>query len=149
MEASIKIKNYIKAKETLQLHAYNDGTGNWAIGYGHTWHHGEPESITPEQANGLFEIDLEACEHAIDYLVKTPLLQYEYDALISFIFNDGVHAFELSSILRALNERSKIEACSWLPRYCHVNQVTASEGLLKRRIDESNIFLGRGAPNYD
>lgn len=148
MITSTKIQNFIKSYEVLRLHSYNDGTGNYAIGWGHTWHPNNPASITVQEAESIFMNDINSCEKYLDHFLKVPLLQYEYDACISFIFNVGAEAFELSSILLYLNQENKIEACSYFSRYCHSGKMPL-EGLLKRRLDEANIFLGRGAPHYD
>ena len=144
MAATQAIRTFVRAKETLQLHAYDDGTGNWAIGYGHTWHKGDPTPITPAQAEGYFESDILIAEAYIARHITAALLQCEYDALVSLIFNTG----EIGpSVLIFLNQGNKIEAASWLGRYCHSGK-TALRGLLIRRLQEAQIFLGERVVNY-
>jgi lysozyme len=147
MIASFQIKNYIKGKEALRLQKYNDGTGNFAIGYGHTWSAQEPETITMAQAELLFEQDVFLAEQAIISRVKIPLLQREFDALVSLIFNIGNNAFDGSTILLYLQAGNKIDAASYIPRYCHSGKTALAE-LLIRRFEEGSIFMGIPVAGY-
>ena len=142
MNASSKIRTYIKSKETLQLHCYNDGTGHYAIGYGHTWKPGDREVITQAQADQLFANDILIAEVGVNRCLRVPLLQQEFDACISFAFNDGIDGFKNSEVLSQLNSGQKINAFSYLPRYCHSGN-TALAGLLFRRVEEVLIALGK------
>lgn len=147
MNASSRIETYTKSKETLQLHKYNDHYGNWAIGWGHTWREGDPETITLAQAEAYFQDDIAIAEVSINTHVKCALLQQEFDCLVSFVENVGTSAFYHSSTLLYLNQGNKIEAASWIPRYSHSGK-TAVAGLLIRRIEETCIFLGMPVKNY-
>jgi lysozyme len=147
MQSSLRIKNYIKAKETLQLHCYSDGTGHYAIGYGHTWKPGDREVITQAQADQLFANDILIAEVGVNRYLRVPLLQQEFDACVSFAFNDGIDGFKGSEVLAQLNSGQKINAFSYLPRYCHAGN-TALLGLLIRRIEETLIMLGKPVVNY-
>jgi lysozyme len=147
MQASTQIKNYIKSKETLRLNIYNDGTNHFAIGYGHTWQPNEPKEITVAEADFLLEQDIFLAEQAIISRVKIALLQREFDALVSLIFNIGKTSFDGSSILLYLSQGNKLEAASYISRYCHSGNV-ALEGLLIRRLQEASIFMGMSIASY-
>jgi len=147
MQASDKIKNYIKSKESLQLHKYNDGTGHFAIGWGHTWRPGDAETITPAQAEQLFEADIIIAEVAVMRSIHLPLLQQEFDACVSFTYNDGVTGFASSEVAYYLNQNKKIEAFSYLSRYCHSGNI-GEAGLLIRRAEEILIACGKPVTGY-
>jgi lysozyme len=147
MQASERIKNYIKSKESLQLHVYDDGTGHSAIGWGHTWHPGDKEQITEIEAEQLFDADVIIAEVGINKYVKVALLQQEFDACVSFGFNDGLKGFASSEIAHYLNQDNKIEAFSYLGRYCHSGRQPL-EGLLIRRAEETLIACGKPVDKY-
>lgn len=151
MQASNRIKNYIKSKETLQLHAYNDGEGNLTIGWGHELISSSATSsaktITEAEAEQFFDNDILLAERAVNKYLKVALSQQEFDACVSFTFNDGIGGFIGSYVLRQLNAGQKIDAFSYLARYCHSGN-TALEGLLIRRAEEILIACGKPVGNY-
>lgn len=75
------------------LRVYDDGTGIPTVGLGHRvlpqddLHIGDV--ITLDRAKALFRRDREPVESAINQDVHVPLHQYEYDALVSVLFNTG------------------------------------------------------------
>ena len=142
MQASDRIKAFIKNEEGLRLTAYNDGNGNQTIGYGHKLPKGSLiKTISLTEAEQLFESDTVNVVKLLNQYIKTVLTQNEFDALISFVFNCGWDAFYHSSVYLYLNQGLKVEAASWIPRWCHEGK-TAIEGLLTRRVKETCIYLG-------
>jgi lysozyme len=75
------------------LQVYDDGTGIPTVGLGHRVlpqdHLHLGGVITLDRAKELFRHDREPAERAINRDVHVPLYQYEYDALVSVLFNTG------------------------------------------------------------
>lgn len=98
----------IKQFEGLRLKAYKCPADVWTIGYGHTSAAGQPAvksgmSITEAQANKILASDLGQYEDAINNSVKVDLTQNQFDALVSFVYNVGIGAFQKSTLLKKLN----------------------------------------------
>lgn len=98
----------IQQFEGRRLEAYKCPAGVWTIGYGHTSAAGKPEVkpgmvITKQEANDILVRDLVRYEDAVDRLVKVPLTQNQFDALVSFTFNVGEGALAKSTLLKRLN----------------------------------------------
>ncbi len=80
--------------EGVHLVPFQDVTGVWTIGFGHTEGVG-PNSppITLEQAKQFLVDDLKKANEAIDSLVSVPLSPNQKEALVSFVWNVGVGNF--------------------------------------------------------
>ena len=141
--------NLIKQFEGCRLKAYKCPANVWTIGIGHTGTvNGKPISadmtITELMAETLLAIDLQNFEKCINDNVKKPLTQNEFDALVSFVFNNGIRAFEKSSMLKLLNSGHILLAAGQFDRW---NKITvngkkvACRGLTRRRAAEKALFL--------
>lgn len=135
----------IKEFEGCRLKAYKCPAGVWTIGYGHTGKVGdkpicEGMTITELMAETLLAIDLQQFEQAINTLVKKPLTQNEFDALVSFVFNIGIGNFQKSTLLKLLNQGNfELAAERFLDwKYSKGKVLT---GLKRRRIAEKILFL--------
>jgi lysozyme len=98
----------IAEREGMELEAYLDSRGILTVGCGHTSAAGPPKvyqgmTITEEQAHKIFRDDNVRFRKECLHLVKVPLLQQEFDALASFIFNLGTTQFASSTALKRLN----------------------------------------------
>lgn len=94
----------IKSFEGCELSAYWCPAGVLTIGYGHTGSDVfQGQSITAEQATNLLRVDLNRFEDAVRRLIKVPLKQCEFDALVSFAYNCGEGALQHSTLRRRLN----------------------------------------------
>jgi lysozyme len=140
----------IKRHEGLRLEAYPDpGSANGkpvSIGYGATttsagneWSLGD--RITELQAETLLRRDLEDAERTVNALVKVPLSQGQFDALVSFVFNVGQGAFADSTLLRLLNAGDYNGAEMQFQRW-NMNDGKPLAGLTKRRAAEAAMFSG-------
>lgn len=148
MKTSPQGLTLIRQFEGIRLAAYQDSAGVWTIGVGHTLtgftRVKEGDTCTEEQAADWLVGDVEQAESCINSLVKVPLSQNQYDALVSFIFNLGCRAFSTSTLLRNLNGGSYTLAADQFPRWDNVAG-KASAGLLKRRIAEQDLFTQENA----
>lgn len=147
MTTSAEIKNFIKSHEGLRLNAYRDPVGIWTIGYGHTASAKPGQVITRAQADNLFLKDVQEAEKAVKSLVKVPLNQNQFGALVSFVFNAGAFKFRGSTLLRKLNagdyKGAADEFLRWDKAGCNTGAgCQRLPGLTKRRAEERNFFLG-------
>ena len=99
----------LKRFEGLRTTAYKDAAGVWTIGYGSTGGHvREGLTISESDAERLLMRDLERFEDCINRLVRVPLSQNQFDALVSFAFNLGCGALArknfTSTLLSRLND---------------------------------------------
>jgi lysozyme len=95
--------NLVKQFEGLRLEAYRCPAGVWTIGYGHT-HGVKPEAtISEEQANHLLAEDLAESGVQVDQCVNVTLIDNQYAALSSFVFNAGIGNLTASTLLKRLN----------------------------------------------
>lgn len=125
--------------EGLRLEAYRDIVGVLTIGYGHTKGVKEGDKITKEQAVLLLRQDLQHCLEDVERLVKVPLTQGQFDALVDFTFNLGGGALERSTLLRLLNEKNYEGAVLEFQKW---NKAGGKEvaGLTRRRKAEADLF---------
>lgn len=73
----------IKNFESCRLEAYDDGTGTWTIGWGHT--PATPGEVwTQEQADAQLEWDLSEYEQCVNEMVFHSINPNQFAALVSF-----------------------------------------------------------------
>jgi lysozyme len=58
--------------------------------------------ITEEQATALLRQDVAYAQHAVAHHVTVPLTQGQYDALVSFTYNEGAGRLQSSTLLKVL-----------------------------------------------
>ena len=152
MKTSERGIDMIVSFEGIELEAYKCPAGVWTIGVGHTGYVdgkkiAEGMKITCDKAYDLLRGDTKKVE---DYLAKQPftekLKQRQFDALVSFIFNVGVSAFETSTMRRKLcvgaDEASvAAEFGRWVYGTADGKKVVL-KGLVRRRQMEAEKFLG-------
>jgi lysozyme len=129
----------VRAYEGLWLEAYQDTSGIWTIGYGHTAGVKPGDCISREQAAQLLEVDLAEAERAVDALVQVPLTDNQFSALVSFVFNEGQAAFTRSTLLRKLNEGGHSLVPAYLKSWIF-DDGKVLPGLVKRRAAEAALW---------
>lgn len=137
---------FIIEREGEKLTAYLDSVGVWTIGVGHTKGVKRGQRITSAESRELFEADIAEFEEAVNDLVKIPLTQNEFDALVSFTFNLGKGALKKSTLLKKLNKGDKESAANEFLKWNkgRINgKLIAIKGLTIRRTLERKLFLGR------
>lgn len=147
MHVSDQGRAFIGAQEGLRLRTYRDAVGVLTIGYGHTSAAGPPivnpyMIITKQQADSILARDLVKYEDEILREVHVPLLQCQFDALVSFTYNVGVGA--LAELVRVsdLNAHVYSSVPRHLPDFDHAGGRVLL-GLYKRRHAEAAMFEGR------
>src|ERR1700712_5031766 len=146
----------IKNFEGLRLTAYRDVAGVWTIGYGSTrYHDGKPvkpgDKLASEtQASALIQNTLGQYESAVNDYVKVPLTQNQFDALVSFTYNEGTGALKGSTLLATLNEKDSPDnyrdAAAHFMAWDKITdpqtgKKVVCDTLVKRRKQESELFL--------
>lgn len=126
--------------EGCVLHSYQDEGGVWTIGYGHTLGVEPGMRCTRTQAVCWLLEDVKNAEHYVACLVRAPLTQDEYNALVDFVFNCGAENFRHSTMLRKLNAGYYALAANEFERWVYVKG-RKSANLLARRLRERAIFL--------
>lgn len=139
MKTSLRGQDLIKEFEGLRLNAYQCSAGVWTIGYGSTSDVKFDDVVTEIQAGELLIRDLSRVENALIKHVHVPLNQNQFDALSSFTFNIGIHAFCHSTLLKKLNAGDYSDAAHELLRWVHVRNVR-KPGLVRRREKEKELF---------
>lgn len=143
MKASPAGRAAIFGFEGCRKQAYPDTGGVPTIGVGHTRGVKLGQTCTDAQAQVWFSEDLEDAEAAVDHLVKVPLTQGQYDALVDFVFEFGATKFSQSTLLKYLNQGNYTAAASQIKLWCHgeVNgQMVILPGLVKRRAWDTDTF---------
>lgn len=135
-------RKFIERFEGLYLKTYNDGVGVATIGYGHTTSAGGPpvrwgDVITEAEADQLLKDDLGRVEKDVERLVKVPLNQNQFDALVSFHFNTG--GLGRSTLLKKLNKGDYDSVPSELAKW-NKGGGKVMRGLTTRRAEEGKLF---------
>jgi lysozyme len=87
------------------------------IGFGATNGVKLGDTTTPPKALARALTAVQQFEGALKQCVTVPLAQHEYDALVSFSYNVGGHAFCQSTLVKKLNSGDYAGACSELLRW--------------------------------
>jgi lysozyme len=134
---------FIRHHEGLETRAYPDpGSADghpWTIGVGHTRGVKKGDTCTVEQAMVWLREDVRDAEAAVLRLVKVPLSQDQFDALVSFVFNVGAGALEKSTLLRMLNSSDYFGTAVQFERW-NKNDGRVMAGLTRRRKEERDLF---------
>ena len=130
----------LKTFEGLELHAYLDPVGVWTIGYGTTTGVYAGQRITEAQAELLLQRDLQRFEAAVEQVVKRPITDNQFSALVSFTYNVGSGALGDSTLLRLLNQGNIQGAANQFLVWVYAGGMVLP-GLARRRRAERLLFL--------
>lgn len=149
MKTSQRGIDLIKNAEGLRLQPYICSAGKRTIYYGHVILPGEKFNNTKEEAEAVLTRDLAKFEAGVSKLVKVPLTQNQFDALVSFAFNVGLdddldtkaEGLGDSTLLKKVNakdfEGAALEFSKWV--YAAGQPLI---GLKRRRAAEAALFKG-------
>lgn len=151
----------LKQWEGLVLYAYDDADGSrprrriqpgdpvrgkLTIGYGHTRTVQPGMTITEGEADRLFREDLAPCEAAVEQVVRVPISDNQFAALVSFAYNLGhstTPGSPLANIATTLNKGDYAGAVRRLGLYVkqRVNgKLVTVPGLVNRRAAEAGLW---------
>jgi lysozyme len=124
--------------------------GVLTIGWGHTNHHGRQfdnkARWTQQECDAALEEDLEGFAAQVAAVVKVPLKQNQFDALVSFAYNVGLGNLKSSTLLKKLNAGDMAGAALEFHKW---NRALGKvlPGLVRRRAAEALLF--QGIPDLD
>lgn len=137
MQISTQGLTLLAEREGSRNEAYEDTKGIVTIGVGHVSPSVKLGDVwTDEQVRDALAADLKWCEDAINSHVKVPLVGYQFDALVSFVFNVGAAAFAGSHLLKLINQDAMAEAATAFDAW-HI-----PPEIIPRRTGEREQFKG-------
>ena len=152
---------YIKQWEGVVLYAYDDADrsspkrrimpgmpvrGTLTIGYGHTRGVRPGMAITEHDAERLLREDLAPCEQAVEAIIRAPLTDEQFTALVSFAYNLGhstAPGSPLSNIAQNVNRHDYAGALRRMALYVKQRQggqLVTVQGLVNRRAAEAGLW---------
>ena len=132
----------IKQFEGFKATAYRCPAGLHTIGYGHVTKAGESISqpLSESQAETLLLQDIEVAAKAVHRLIKVPLTQGQFDALVSFTFNCGAGALQRSTLRSCVNREEHMQVPAELLKWTH-SCGKSLPGLMRRRMAEALLYM--------
>lgn len=143
MKTSERGLELIVGFEGYRANWYDDGAGVLTIGFGHTGKlpKGFHAPLSADEALDLLvDYDLPRYEKAVTDLVRVPISQNEFDALVSLCYNIGVRAFRDSTLLARLNEGQYNASAFQFEKWVYAGG-GKMRGLVRRRNAEKGLFL--------
>ena len=157
----MKMDNYglqqLMQSEGFKTTIYYDSAGYATVGVGHLLNNSELASgkillkngdvidlrkgdLSPQQVRAILADDVENAEKCVTKLVTVPLLQHQFNALVSFVFNVGCGAFSKSTLLKRLNSGRFDDVPAQLRRWNRAGG-TVVKGLVSRREREIGLWV--------
>ncbi|MCL1980227.1 MAG: lysozyme [Proteobacteria bacterium] len=142
---------------TANFDPYLCPAGYWTIGWGHvvTDPQGKmlkgadnkaaaravyPKGITRAEAEALLADDVNRFAAGVERLVKVPLCDTRFCALVSFAYNVGLGALETSTLLQLLNKGAMDQVPDQFMRWTKADGKELA-GLKRRREAEARLWL--------
>ena len=133
--------NLIKVFESFRATKYICAGGYPTNGYGHVIRHGETfTTLSESEASDLLAKDVGVAEGAVLRLIKVPLSDGQFDALVSFTFNLGSGSLQRSTLRSKINRGEYLEASEEFGKWCRAGGKKL-KGLVRRREAERLLFL--------
>jgi len=152
MKTSNNAIRLIEKFEGFSPTMYLDAVDLPTIGYGTLLDTKEEEYlktavISRTEAEVLLRKELSPIEKNLNKMVRVPITQNQYDALVSFCYNLGCQALRTSTLLRKLNINPNDpsiqgEFMRWV--YAHGKKLN---GLIRRRESEAELYFSE-TPSY-
>jgi lysozyme len=156
MKVSQKCIEQIKKDEGVRNKPYQCPALLWTVGVGHVIdpHHakvpfaerkalpipaGWDRVLSADEIDEILRTDLARFEAGVLRLIKVPLTQGQFDALVSFSFNVGLGNLQNSTLRMKVN-RSEFEAAAEQFLVWTKAGVKVLPGLVKRRTHEKEMF---------
>jgi len=147
MEVSVRGLNLIKRFEGLSLKPYLCPAKIPTIGYGNTFYEEgtkvamDDKPITIKRAEMLLKLIVDKFAIGVEKVLKVPLEQNQFDAVVSFSYNVGLGSLKSSTLLKKINDGKFLEASKEFGRWNKANGKIL-DGLTKRREAERLLFIG-------
>jgi len=140
MKIGIRGIALIKKYEGCKLTAYLCPANIVTIGYGNTFYKDGfkiklGDKITQQQAEDLLMDLLPQFEAIVNKNIKIDLTQYQFDALVSFVWNCG----KSETLFNLVNSKSK-DLKQWWETHYTTGGGKVLQGLINRRKEEAQLF---------
>lgn len=139
MNISEEGKSLIKKFEGCKLEAYLDAVNVPTIAYGRTKNVKMGDVCTQEQAEAWLDEELHEYEGYVKDQVNVDLEQYQFDALVSWVYNLGPTNLSKSTLLKVLNDGKYNDVPAQIRRWNKAGG-NVLEGLTRRREAEALLF---------
>ena len=136
----------IKKFEGCKLVAYKCSAGVWTIGFGSTFYENgtkvkQGDTITQARADALLLITANKFAAEVRKLVKSPVNDNQFAALVSFAFNLGIGALNKSSLLKLVNANpNDPNIRAQFMRWVNAGGKPLN-GLVRRRTAEADLYF--------
>lgn len=137
----IKASNFISDLEGFREYAYLDSAGIWTYGFGFTKTPngnkvGQFDSISGAISWNFLKTIILQDYLQLQHLVRVPLNEYQWIALLSFVYNIGITRFSRSTLLSKINKQAgKEEITTEFKKWVYANGQVIT-GLKNRRNKE-------------
>ncbi|ALX97334.1 lysozyme [Serratia fonticola] len=125
--------------EGVRYKPYQDVVGVWTVCYGHA---GKDimlgKAYTELECRALLSKDLSTVARQIDPYIQQPIPETMRGALYSFAYNVGAGSFQVSTLLRKINQGDQRGACDQLLRWTYAGG-KQWKGLMNRRDIEHEV----------
>jgi lysozyme len=137
---------FTKGGEGFESAPYLDSGDVPTIGFGSTYYEDGTKvrmtdaPITMERAATLFSVTMRIYVNAVRAAIKTPLKQYQFDALVSLCYNIGVAAFSSSTLVKVINAGQDEDAITFQFMRWNKDNGKVVKGLTNRRAKEVKLY---------
>lgn len=146
MKPSENCYKLIKKYEGFSSKPYKCPAGIPTIGYGSTFYLNgnkvtmKDTPISEEVALSILFSVVEDFSKKVEKLLKVPVNQNQFDALVDFSYNLGIGNFQKSTLLKLVNNKDFIGASKQFKKWNKSNGKVLN-GLTNRRKEEEELFL--------
>jgi lysozyme len=146
MNINAQTRALIRRYEGCKLKAYKCSAGKNTIGFGATFYENgsavqQGDVITQERADQLFIILLDQFAAQVRPLIKQPLNDNQFGALLSFAYNAGVGALQRSTLLKLVNANPNNPAIRQEFNKWNKAGGKVLLGLTRRRTAEAELYF--------
>ena len=142
----IKASNFISDLEGFREYAYLDSAGIWTYGFGFTkTPNGNKVSqfdrISKDKSLAFLKTIILKDYLQLHHLVRVPLTEYQWIALLSFVYNIGISRFSRSTLLSKINKQAgQEEITTEFKKWVYANGQVV-KGLQNRRNKEISKYF--------
>ena len=129
----------IKRFEGFRANAYVCPGGHWTAGYGTRRGVTPTTHVTEDEAEQMLMRDLEMLARGVRALLKVPLTDSQFGALVSFAYNLGLGALANSTLIRKVNAGNLDGAREEFGRWVNAGGKRL-DGLVRRRAAEAEMW---------
>jgi lysozyme len=138
---------FIKQFEGYDNKPYLDSAGVPTIGYGSTYYEDgkrvtmNDSAITRERADAIYAHNVKHYELSVDAMTRDDINQHQFNALVSFAYNEGVQKLKGSTLLKKVNANPNDDTIIHeFERWVYADGKVLN-GLVARRKAEADMYF--------